>query len=596
MAKKPLVPDNLEDIKPPSYVKSSARGKPGRRLPDSNFHTDEEESTDPGEVVIPVSTITTEPDLVSAEMIRRASSLLAELTSRASESLGLYNPLPLIDLFHRSTAQIRLLRGSNRSGKTLGAACEIARAVTGQDPHGKWPTKDGRFFLIGKDGKHLGDVMFRKLFKPRAFLIIRDKVSGDWRSWRPYDPEDLERINETKPAPALIPRRFVRDIAWENKKASIPTMVKLVNGWELNFFSSLAKPPQGSDIDGCWFDEEIVDPEWVPEMQARILDRNGRIVWSFTPQAGTEHAFDLHERAEDEKSDPDRQVEEFVALLTDNSFMSEKAKRDFERNISNEDERLVRIGGEFAVSGFKVYPEYGDRHLVDYFDIPQDWCLYAFVDPGRQRCAVAFVAIPPDGRCRYFYDELYIKDCDARKFGKAFADKARQRTFQAFYIDGQEGRKREAGSGRSIMEQYAAALKEHNVASIESGSSFIVAPSDVKSGIEAVRSWMVEDQHGEIKLRVMRSKCPNMDKELRRYHYKRVAGIVTDEPVKKNDHLADTLRYAAASEPKYRKPKRVSKTISGILKYLAAKRARRNKGKQGSRVNLGPQNGKGQAS
>lgn len=346
----------------------------------------------------------------------------------------------------------------------------------------------------------------------------------------------------------------------------------------------------GAISHNCWFDEEIVDPEWVPEMQARILDRRGKIIWSATPQAGTQHLFDLHQRAVDEKDDPNKQVDEFVALLADNRFMSEEAKADFIRNIANEDERLVRIGGEFAISGFKVYPEWGDRHLVKSFDIPHTWTSYAYVDPGRQRCAVTFFAVPPpeaNDPHVYCYDEAYIKDCDARKFASTFADKARQRQFQCFYIDYKEASKHETGSGLTIIEQYAAEMKRQGIKSVESGHSFLPGVSDLKAGIEAVRGWLMEDQDGVVKLRVFKEKCPNLDHEMRRYHYKRVGGITTDDPVKRNDHLVDTLRYAAASMPKYKKPVKKSKSVSAIMQYLAWKAKRKNKGKSKS-INLGP--------
>lgn len=528
-------------------------------------------------------------------LLDKGRSLLIELANRSAESLAMYEPLPVVQKFHESRAQIRLVRGSNRSGKTLSSAIEIARAVTGQDPYNKYPIGDGRAFLVGKDGKHLADVMYRKLFRSRAFLMVRDLITGKWRAWRPWEPEDLLRSAETKPAPPLISRRFIKDIAWENKKASCPQIIRLTNGWELNFFSSLGKPPQGSDIDLAWLDEEIVDPDWVPEMQARILDRDGKIVWSATPQAGTEHLFDLHERAQDEAKEDDPQVEEFEVLLSDNKFMSDKAKKDFERNITNEDERLVRVGGQFAVSGFKVYPEYGDRHHVPWFQIPPDWCRYAFIDPGRQRCASLFIALPPDGRDKhvYAYDELYIKDCDARTFGRAFAAKVKDQVFQAFYIDFHEATKREAGSGLSIYHQYSMALKKNGVKSADTGCGFARSSDDVKGGIEAFRGWLVEDDDGDTRLRVFKDKCPNLDHELRRYHYKRVKQhggfmLTTDEPIKRNDHLCDCCRYAASAGLFYVKPKSISKTINAILKYLAAKRARRRKGKGGPRVNLGP--------
>jgi hypothetical protein len=540
-------------------------------------------------------------DLAGAEeeaYRRRVQLLVAEVARRRMESLNLYQPLPAQARFHESRAQIRLARGSNRGGKTLPSAVEVARAVTGQDPHRKYPLTDGVAFLVGKDGRHLGDVMYRKLFKARPFDMIRDEHTGLWRVFRPNDPYDKANAHKRKPAPPLIPQRFVKEIGWENKKGGVPQVVRLHNGWELKFFSSLGKPPQGSAIDLVWLDEEIVDPEWVPEMQARLLDFKGRMIWSATPQAGTEHLYDLHERAvEDEELPPgERQVEEFVILLSDNQFMDDKAKEDFAKNMRNEDEYNVRIGGEFAVNAYRVYPEYGDRHVVKPFDIPRTWTRYMFVDPGRQRCAVLFLAVPPatagdHAGHVYAYDELYIKDSDARKFAKLVQDKIRDWPLQAMWMDMREGRKVEHGSGRSIHRQYSRALAKRGVRTIESGTTFNTAPDDLKGGIEAVRDWLTPDEDGAIKLRVFDT-CKNLDKEMRRYHYKRVKGLPTDEPEKKNDHLCDDLRYAAAIDPPYVKPSKKSRTPSGLRRLLATRQAQRRKNSRkpgaGRRVNLGP--------
>lgn len=532
--------------------------------------------------------------------------LLAELVGRAQESLPLYEPLEVQSAFHASATQIRLLRGSNRGGKTLPAAVEVARALTGQDPHGKYPLYDGRAYCVGRDGEHCGEVMYRKLFKPRAFFVVRDKDTGLWRTWRPWEVEDLIRQRETRPAPPLISKRFYnpKRIAWEDKKQGIPKHVQFHNGWELNFYSSKGDPPQGSDLDLVWMDEEIIDPRWVPEMLARLLDRNGKFIWSFTPQAGTVQALDLHERGEAEAdegaTEAERSVREFVVLLDDNRYMAEKAKRDFRRNITDDDEAAVRIGGEYAIIGNKVYPEFGSQHICDelfrdnqgnqIIDPPAEWTRYMIVDPGRQRCAVLFGAVPPPGfpRNSFCYDELYLKDCDAQKFAAAVAQKLKDKQLQAMWIDRQEGRKRDTGSGRSIEVQYSLALKKAGVKCVATGHDFQPAPSDLKGGIESVRGWLAADESGIIRLRVLKPRCPNLIRELHRYCYKKdPRGFTTDEIVKKFDHLCDTLRYFAAVDPGYEKPRRKRLTLSWVHKYLAAKRARRKK-KGRSTVNLGP--------
>src|SRR5262249_5966608 len=159
--------------------------------------------------------------------------------------------------------KIRVIRGGNRGGKTLAAAVEIARAVRGCDPFNKWPKGPLRIFCVGKDQKHLGQVMYWKLFRSQPFWVKRGK-DGGWRARRPGEPKE-----ECKPAPPLIPQHYIKSMAWENKKESVPSVFTFKNGTEMCFFSSNGKPPQGVDVDLVWFDEEIVDAEWLPEMKMR---------------------------------------------------------------------------------------------------------------------------------------------------------------------------------------------------------------------------------------------------------------------------------------------------------------------------------------
>lgn len=532
---------------------------------------------------------------VSGHKLAEVRRLILEMARRKCEALKIYEPLPLQELFHKSLAPERLARGSNRSGKTLVAAVELARAATGQDPYNKYPKEDGRAFLVGKDGKHVGQVMYRKLFRAGAFKMIRDLKTGQWRAFRPWHPDDFEREKQAKPAPPLIPPRFIKEIAWENKREGVPNLVRLHNGWELSFFSSLGKPPQGSDVDVVWLDEEIVDADWYPEASARLIDRSGRFFWSATPQAGTMHLFELHERAEDERSKEKPTVQEFYVKLADNPHLSEENKQAFADKLQSEEEKRVRIEGEFLITSFRVYPNFTmATHGVDYFEIPQTWTRYAAVDPGKQVCAVLFLAVPPPGDERgdhlYLYDELYLKDCDADRFGRAMAEKTRHQDFEAFILDAHWGRHTETGSGLTVEAQYTAALRKHKVKSRRTAHGFLWGSDDVDGGIEAVRGWLRVREDGTPLLRVLKGKLPNFEWEMKRYHFKRVKDLVTDTPVKRHDHLADCTRYLALCHPKYRKPQPREAFQGGVgRQYRAMLEARKKRrGAEGAAFRLGP--------
>jgi hypothetical protein len=74
----------------------------------------------------------------------------------------------------------------------------------------------------------------------------------------------------------------------------------------------------------------------------------------------------------------------------------------------------------------------------------------------------------------------------------------------------------------------------------DKGLGKIVVPADnsVDSGIKTVRSFLMTASR-EVKLKYVKSKCPNFDREMRYYHNIED----TDKPVKEDDHTPDATRY-----------------------------------------------------
>lgn len=518
--------------------------------------------------------------------------IIVEKALRRIEALNLYEPLHEQERFHASTCRQRLLRGSNRGGKTLPAAIEVGRALTGRDPAGKYPSIDGRVFAVGKNLDHVGQVMWRKLGRPGAFKIIKDLGTGEWRAFRPWTQEDQSRREQARPAPPILPRRLIKSIAWENKAKSIPKQVTLHNGWEINFYSSEGKPPQGSDVDLWWFDEEIVDEDWHPEMVARVLDRGGRGIWSATPQAGTEKLLELHELADRERLQERPAVEEFVILLADNPHLGEQEKRDFAASL-NEEQQRVRVAGEFLIHSWRVYPEYSRYlHGSCRFEIPGHWTRYVAVDPGRQICACLFLAVSPpeEGDHVFLYDELYIQNSDAEQFGQKMREKCAAQIFESFIIDSHGSRVTEMGSGRTVEEQYSAKLRKYRVSSRRTGHGFTWGSDDIEGGLEAVRGWLRVRDDGTPRLRVFWAEMPNWEWEVQHYRYKRVNNVVTDKPEERGRvHLMACMRYLAMARPKCVRVKGTSKPLEGAIKAFREKeKRRRDRDGSNGRVLLGP--------
>jgi hypothetical protein len=514
-----------------------------------------------------------------AELLRK---VLIQKALRKIEALRLYEPLQHQIAVHADKALERLIRGSNRAAKTMTAAIEVSRIVTRQDPfHKMEPPEVGIFYVVGYDFRHIAKVMWPMLAKPGQFRIIRDLDTHEWRVFKPWLEGDREA--ESRPVPPFIPRRLIKwdEIAWENKREGKPSVVPLHTNWELHFFTSQGEPPKGTRIHGAWFDEEIDNEDWYPEIAARLTDFSGMFIWSATPQAGNPQLYDLHVEAEQLIGEEKPRITEHHFLLSDNPYISDNAKQSLAEKLT-EEERRVRIGGEFALSALKVYGEFSRQlHEISVNPVDTEWAVYASVDPGRQRCAVLFVACaPPDhplANHPVVFDELYLANCTAVKFGQGMAQKLDQFYPVAFIIDPNEAIKHETGSGITIETQYSRALKQYKVKSSLSGHGFVYGYDQVKSGIEAVRKTMYINEEDDMSNWLfVCSRLPNFMAEIKHYRYKKKDGIITDEPHKKNDHLMDGWRYLASyTGLRYRRPSKSKKSENYALSALREKRERK---------------------
>lgn len=523
--------------------------------------------------------------------------IVAELASRKMEALRLYEPMPIQAGFHASMARERVIRSGNQAGKTTTCAVETARCVTGCDPYGRYPKRDGICYCVGFDGRHLADPMWKKLGKPGAFRMIRDLQTNQWRSYRPWLSEDLVRVAESKPAPPLIPPRMIQSISWELKKESQPKIVTLTNGWQIHFYSGNAMPAQGSQIDFAWFDEELPNESWYSEVAARLVFRRGYFIWSATPQVGTDRLYTLHERAMEqvEKNTTPRTVEEFVIHIDGNLYMTAEQKQEFIDKL-DEDDRDIRVEGQFA-GVHRVFPEYNPKiHEIPFREIPHSWTRYIGIDPGRQFCACLFLAVPPAQRDTlhhvYLYDELYLRDCDAVMFAEGMRLKCRDQQFRAFIIDPNEAPKHDTGSGFTVEEQYKRQLRERDIKSELSGHGFIYGDDDRRAAFESIRAWVKQrsSQHlqGERTpvLRVIGEKCPNFSWEMRHLKYKKVGNVITDDPdERKRTHLVACLRYLCQYRPIWVPPPKRDST--GGMAYKAYLR-KQEKADKGGGILLGP--------
>jgi hypothetical protein len=454
---------------------------------------------------------------------------------------------------------------SHNSGKSLSTFVEDARAATGQDPYNKYPKEDGNLVIVGRGWGHIGMVVYPMLFKAGAFRIIKDEVTGQWRAFRPATDEP--RRKESKPAPPLIPPRFVKEFSWVLKNAGYLNKATLINGWTIHCFSSEGEPPQGFQADIVHIDEDLSNESWIGEMLARLADRKGRFVWSAMPHSKNDALLGMCERAEKEveSNNPNPMIKKFTLRFLDNAHIDQEEKRkNIERWSSlGQDELRMRAEGEFTTESTLMYPNFNQSvHVLSRQDLPQvpeEWTKYVAIDPGHTVMATLFAAVPPDERFLLFYDELYLRNANALIWGEEFCKKAKNQSIRSLIMDMHGGALRDLGSGRLPHELYSEQLRKHGFKAEITGTSFIPGSDDIPARTSIVRQMMHIRGDGSTRFKILEGACPNLIRELKRYRKKTttVNGqvYVTDEPYTRGEvHACQTAEYLCAYEPKYHKP------------------------------------------
>jgi len=504
------------------------------------------------------------------------AAALEERKARDGEALSLFRAMPSQVGFISSFASERLVRGGNRSGKSTIAAVEVASAACRRpvlDPDGlplpyKYPTNRAlTIWIIGLGETHIGDTLYRLLFLPGAFYVIKDEVTGKVRTWNPGNPADVAREADKVPAPPLIPPRLVPEgaFAWKNKAARIFTSVTLANGTIIHAYSSNADVKVGDPVDLIWIDEDIVYPAYVAEWQARLSDRKGRLIWSSWPRTANPALMSMTKRAKEQRERPNPDVAEWILRFSDNPHIDQNEKRKRLEGWSPE-ERQARDMGEYVLDTVLMYPNFSEdvhctpkryEHEQDEVDKilaqnawspPRDWTRYLILDPGHSCTAVLFVAVtPPDlGDYVVFFDELYLKGHDADQCAMKVKPKINGFRYYRFIIDFRMGRQHGPGIGKTYREIYAEAFARHGLSSVTTGASFQFSNDDVPAGILAFRSWLSVRPSGRPRLRVVKHTCRNWLDEVTTYRKHIDKTEATELPASgQADHLMDTSRYAA---------------------------------------------------
>lgn len=501
-------------------------------------------------------------------------ALAAGLALRKREAFTLYRPRPEQVPFHRSRASERVIAGGNQSGKTVAACGEVSSALLRRPivtwdgealPMGYPTDRPLLCWFIGLDQRHLAR-MYKKLFTSRLQLkIIKDAITGKWRTWRPWEEEDKAREADTRNAGPLIDKRYVDYTSWEDLGKGIPAVTLLKNGTEIVWMPSGGEPGVGDAVDLIWIDEDVQRADSVQEWQARLSLNRGRLIWSSWPKQSNEALRLMYKRAEEQKGRPHPDIEYWILTYSGNPYIPEDSKQERLRAWAADGEAtlLARDQGLFADGLQRVFPQFDiETHgLVTKGDpdpieravrdapnmLPDNWTYYLALDPGFEHIAAVFAMVPPPnlGKCVVIRRAWYWSRVDHHAVAQDIKGEFPDVPWQAFIMDAHAGRTHTMGRGERVADVFSEAFEQAKLESDTTGYAFIPGSDDVSARNMIVRQWLSETMNGRPRFRLVADDTYAMQREFANYKC-RVGRDDTDDVVKKDNHTMDCNGYLMA--------------------------------------------------
>jgi len=421
-----------------------------------------------------------------------------------------YQPMPKQVLFHSSQAKGRAFLGGNRSGKTVGGGAESVMYLTGTHRFRNVPPPPVRLrgcavdFLDGVD-----KIMLPEIAKwiPPSHLI-----KGSWES-------SYNKANHTL---TLANESFMEFMSYEQS---------------LEKFA-------GTSRHAIWFDEEP-PKDIFNENMARLIDTGGDWWLTLTPVEGMTWVYDDIYLAA--RTNPGYFVVEVE--MDENTYLSQVEIEALSMTWS-EEEKEARRKGKFMAMGGLIYKMFDpSRHITR--DIVHDperwphlkrWKHYISMDAGfNNPTAFLFSAISPDNKV-VIYDEHFESGKIVAYHAECIKNKIRTLQIDPEYVVGDPSiRNTDPLTATSVQIEYT-----------RNGLPIVLGNNDVRAGIMAVSTLLENDQL------VITANCENLIRELARYRWAKWASKKSDqnknpreEPVKKDDHAVDALRYLIAQQPEF---------------------------------------------
>ena len=465
-------------------------------------------------------------------LISRIKQIEAELVRRCAKGkIDLYNTGEIVHQkqveFHKCDKKNRWVFGGNRTGKTECGAVESIWLCRGEHPFKKMEkASDGWVVSLSRQVQR--DVAQSKILSYLKPEWIHDVVMSEGRK------DSLSG--------GIIDYILIKNTFGGVSKLGF----KSCDQGREKF--------QGTSLDFVWFDEEPPYDIFI-ECKMRVIDRCGQIFGTMTPLKGLTWVYD--EIYVNEKNDPD--IWHTFMTWQDNPFLaSEEIQKLYE--CMSKDELESRCFGKFVGHSGGVYNEFDENvHVIEPFAVPYEWYDNISIDPGLNNPLSAhWYAVDFDGNI-YVIAEHYQAQKDiifhSQKI-KEICDNLnwhRKNGYINALIDS-------AASQRTLA-------STKSVADLFYDNGILVNTNvnkDIFSGIQRVKSYF-KNANGKARLFIFKN-CTNMIREIKTYRWGD-----GDNPIKKDDHAVDELRYYIMSKPENKEAKPAKNLIQRDKERLIRK-------------------------
>ena len=325
------------------------------------------------------------------ELIREVEALEALY---ASNRIVFFKPLPNGDqqrFFELQVSTVRLVLGSNRSGKTECGCVEAIAHALGYRP---WLEPDHPLYRV-------------RLANGEPIPVPnRGRILA----------QNFEQAVQHTILPKLelyLPKHLVKKYGRNSR--GIVNEIELTNGSQIFLHSDDQKDMafEGPNHHWVWIDEPCGQRKYTG-LKRGLVDHDGHLWMTMTPLG----AFWLNEKIVERAEVPGSGVYMFKFSIWDNciengGYLSRQAIEDFLSDL-REDELEARLHAQFLSLAGRVYKTWKPRkpYWIEPFKIPPSWPRVCIIDPHpRKPIMVLWIAVNPDNQA-YVYRELWERRLD----------------------------------------------------------------------------------------------------------------------------------------------------------------------------------------